>query len=276
MKQILCVVAFGFSAVVNAQEIKLNKGQKISINSNISQDIDMGVAQVKNNTSTTALLEVKDSDSKNYNASFKVTRLVINANAMGQEENYDSDKPEDKDSEMGKAVSDKINKEEKVTVDKKSGKVIAGNAGVEKKEDPNENPMAGLMEMFGGGSTENAVTESAFFIIPTGKKVGDSWTDSLSVKDAMKGYKTYTIKSIAANEAVVAVFSKMEGKQNVDMQGMQIDIAMSAKTEGELWVDPKTSLMKKSSRVADITGTMDMMGQSMPLTAKMTEITEYK
>ncbi|RYY69696.1 MAG: hypothetical protein EOO13_08745 [Chitinophagaceae bacterium] len=276
MKQILCLFALAFSVTVNAQEIKLNKGQKITISSNITQDVDMGVAQVKNTTNATSIVEVKDADGKNYSTVYKMTKFAMSANAMGQEQNYDSEKPEDKDSEIGKSIGDKINKEIKVSVDKKTGKAISEiKESPEKSEDAGENPFAGMMDMIGAGNEETAVTESAFFLIPAGKKVGDSWTDSVKVKDAMTGFKTYTIKAITANETVVSVFSKMDGKQNVDLQGMQVDIALSAKTEGEFLVDTKTSIMKKSSRVADITGNMDMMGQSLPLTAKMTEITTY-
>ena len=196
--------------------------------------------------------------------------------AMGQQDSYDSEKPEDKDKELGKSLGEKIGKEVNVTIDKTTGNTVAETPPTPEKEEEQDNPFAGMKEMFGAADSEAGITQSAFFIIPAGKKAGDSWTDSVAVSDAMKGSKTYTIKSINGTEAVITVFSKMEGKQNIELQGMQIDIALSAKTEGELLVDTKTSLLKKSSRVADVTGNMDMMGQSMPITSKLTETTEYK
>lgn len=279
MKQILFLLTLSCSVAANAQQIKLNKGQQITITSTVSQDMDMGMGmQMKNNSNTTSVLEVKDADSKNYNAVYKLTKLNMTFDGMGQQQSYDSEKAEDKDSELGKSMGDKIGKEVKVSIDKNTGKATSETipSSPEKKEADEDNPLEGMMDMFGAKESETAITESVFFLIPAGKKTGDSWSDSMNVKEGMKGIRTYTLKSINANEATIAVFSKMEGKQNVEVQGMQIDISISAKTEGEFLVDTKTSLMKKSSRVADITGNMDMMGQSMPLTSKMTEVTEYK
>lgn len=278
MKQILFLLMLGCSVAVNAQQVKLTKGQQITITSTVTQDMDMGMGmQMKNNSSTSSVLEVKDADNKNYNAVYKLTKLNMTFDGMGQQQSYDSEKAEDKDSELGKSVGDKIGKEVKVTIDKNTGKATSEKIAVpEKKEEDEDNPLAGMMDMFGAKESETAITESVFFLIPAGKKVGDSWSDSVNVKETMKGIKTFTLKAMNGNDATIAIFSKMEGKQNVEVQGMQIDINISAKTEGEMLVDIKTSLMKKSSRVADITGNMDMMGQSMPLTSKMTEITEYK
>lgn len=276
MKQLLLSATLFLSIAANAQQIKLNKGQKITITSSLVQDIDMGIGQINNSTNSTSVLNIKDADNKNYNAVYTLSKLSISVDAMGQQDSYDSEKPEDKDKELGKSLGEKIGKEVNVTIDKTTGNAVAETPATPEKEEEQDNPFAGMKEMFGAADSEAGITQSAFFIIPAGKKAGDSWTDSVAVSDAMKGSKTYTIKSINGTEAVITVFSKMEGKQNIELQGMQIDIALSAKTEGELLVDTKTSLLKKSSRVADVTGNMDMMGQSMPITSKLTETTEYK
>lgn len=278
MKQILFLLTLGSAAAVNAQQIKLDKGQRITITSTVSQDMDMGMGmQMKNSSNTTSVLEVKDADSKNYNTVYKLTKLNMTFDGMGQQQSYDSEKATDKDSELGKSVGDKIGKEVNVTIDKNTGEITTEKKAEPEKDDEDEdNPLAGMMDMFGAKESETAITESVFFLIPAGKKVGDSWSDSVNVKESMKGIKTFTLKAINGNEATIALFSKIEGKQNVEMQGMQIDINISAKTEGEMLVNTKTSLVKKSSRVADISGNMDLMGQSMPLTSKMTEVTEYK
>lgn len=277
MKQVLLPVALLISIATNAQQIKLSKGQRISISSTTNQEIDMGMGQMKNNSVTTSVLDIKDADTKNYNAVYTLTKLSLEIEGMGQSQSYDSDKPEDKDSEMGKAFGEDIGKETKVTIDKNSGNTTAEKAASPEKEDVEDenNPFAGITKMMGAADTESGITESAFFLIPAGKKAGDSWSDSVNVKDGMKGKRTYTLKSIDKNMATIAVFLTVEGRQDLELQGMQLEVNLSGKTEGELLVDTKTSLVKKSSRVADITGTMGMMGQSMPVSAKMTETTEY-
>ena len=276
MKQILFLAALGASFTINAQQLKLSKGQKVTITSTISQEVDMGIGQINNNSKSTSVLEVKDSDNNNYTASFKLAKLTMSMDAMGQQQSYDSEKAEDKDSEIGKSVGAKVGKEVNLLIDKTSGKAnIKDAASPEKKETDEENPLEGMMQMFGAGESEAAITEAVFFIIPTGKKAGDTWSDSTTSLANMKAYHTYTLKSVNGDDATISVFTKMEGKQSMEQQGMQMDINLSAKTEGELLVNTKTSLLKKSSRVADITGNMDIMGQSMPITSKMTEVTEY-
>lgn len=276
MKKVLLLICITSSALANAQ-VKLNKGQKINVTSTMTQEIEVMGMTMTNNTNSSSSIEVKDASDKSYAAVYKLSKLSVKADAMGQEQSYDSEKPADKDSEMGKTFSDKIGVEVKMNIDKKTGKATAETLdSPEKKEDSAEDPMAGMMEMLGAKDNETATTQSAIFVIPSGVKVGDSWSDSTDSNEKIKSITTYTLKSIAGNEATVSVFSKKEGTQDVEAQGMQMSINISAKTEGEILVDTKTSLTKKTTRVADITGNMDMMGQSMPLISKMTEVTEYK
>ena len=276
MKKFLFSAAFLLSLAANAQKINLAKGKQIVITATANQEMTMSSMgmEMKNNNSSTAVLEVKDLDNKNYNTTYKLTKISISMDAMGQQSSYDSEKPADKESEIGKSVEGKIGSEVKVLIDKNSGKSTLLKTDGEKKEVEEDNPLKGLMESF-GAADEGATVETAFFILPTGKKVGDVWKDSV-INKQMKEVKTYTLKSIKGNEAVISLFSTMEGTSTVDAQGMQMNIKLSAKTEGEMIVDVKNSLVKKRTSVSDITGDIDMMGQSMPITSKVTAVTEYK
>jgi hypothetical protein len=276
MKRFLLSGALFLSLAANAQKINLAKGKQIVITATANQEMTMASMgmEMKNNNSSTAILEVKDADKDNYNTTYKLTKISLSMDAMGQQNSYDSEKPEDKNSEIGKSVEGKIGKEIKVLINKNSGKSSLDKSESENKEEADENPLKGLMESF-GAADEGATVETAFFIIPAGKKVGDVWKDSV-VSKQMKEVKTYTLKSITGNEASISLFSKMDGTSTVDTQGMQMEITLSAKTEGEMIVDTKNSLVKKRTSVSDITGNIDMMGQSMPMISKVTAVTEYK
>lgn len=275
MKQFLLAVTLFLSLAGNAQLIQLKKGQKINISNNITSEIDFGMGMMKNSSVSGSVLEIQDWDQKKIDAVYTLARFKTSADMMGQQQEYDSEKQADADNELGKALSEKVGKETKMAIDKFTGKAISQNAEKTTGTEDENDPMSGLTEILGSGDTESAIAESAFFILPAGKKAGDSWTDSINVKNEMKGFKTYTLKSLSDNEAVIAIFSKIDGKQNIEMQGMQMDLSINARTEGEVVLNPKTSLVKKSSRVADVTGNMELMGQSMPLTAKMTETAEF-
>ena len=276
MKKYLLSASLLVSLVANAQKINLAKGKQITITATANQEMKMSSMgmEMKNNNSSTAILEVKDLDNKNYNTTYKLTKISITMDAMGQQNSYDSEKPADKDSEIGKSLEGKKGSEVKVLIDKNSGKSTLQKIENEKKDEEEDNPLKGLMESF-GAADEGATVETAFFILPAGKKVGDVWKDSVISKQ-MKEVKTYTLKSIKGTEAVISLFSNMEGTSTVDAQGMQMEITLSAKTEGEMIVDVKNSLVKKRTSVSDITGNIDMMGQSMPMTSKVTAVTEYK
>ena len=277
MKKYLLLGVLMISLAAGAQQINLNKVQQITITSTANQDIDMmsmGM-QMKNNTSSTGILEIKNGDNKNYNGIYKLSKISISMDAMGQQSSYDSEKPSDKESEIGKSVAGKVGKEIKVSINKNSGKATVDKNEAEIKTSTEDaNPLKGLMESF-GAADEGATVETAFFMMPAGKKAGDSWVDSVKTKE-MKEVKTYTLKSITGSEAIIGIFSIMEGTSKVDAQGMQMDISISAKSEGEIIVDTKNSLVKKRSSVSDISGNIEMMGQSMPMTSKVSATTEYK
>jgi hypothetical protein len=67
----------------------------------------------------------------------------------------------------------------------------------------------------------------------------------------------------------------MDGTSSVEAQGMQMDLTVSAKSEGLVIVDTKTSLVKKRTSVTDVTGSIETMGQSMPMTSKVTAVINY-
>jgi hypothetical protein len=57
---------------------------------------------------------------------------------------------------------------------------------------------------------------------------------------------------------------------------MEFNIKSETKTKGEIITDISTGMAKKRTSVADITGSIPMMGQDMPISAKVTTTTVYK
>jgi hypothetical protein len=275
MKQFILPVILLLSINAGAQKINLAKGKQIVITSTADQEMEMSSMgmQMKNNSSSTAVVEVKSVDNASYTTTYKLTKMKISMEAMGQQNSYDSEKPEDKDSEIGKGMGGKIGQETKVMVDKNSGKSTVEKTDTDKKDEPEENPFKGMMDSF-GAADEGTTVESAFFVIPAGKKVGDVWRDS-TINNKIKEVKTYTFRSLNGNEANISLFSTMDGTSSVEAQGMQMDLTVSAKSEGLVIVDTKTSLVKKRTSVTDVTGSIETMGQSMPMTSKVTAVINY-
>jgi hypothetical protein len=268
MKKNILFLTLLISLASSAQKISLSKGQQITITSVLTQDIDMiGMGmQMKNDTRSTGIVEVNDTDKENFTSTYTLSKMNFNMDMMGQHNSYDSEKPEDKNSEMGKSFSEKIGKQVTVLINKKTGKATLEKTAIKPKANEEANPLDGLMNSFGSVG-DDATVETIFFIIPAGKKMGDTWIDS-SITKGMKELRTYTIKSMNGSLANIELFSKLEGNNSIESQGMQMDVVISAKTEGEILVDTKSSLVKKRSSVMDLSGSIEVMGQSVPITSK--------
>lgn len=269
----LAICAATFNS--NAQTVQFKKGQLVTISNSSTQEIDMGMAgQMNNSSKLTSILEIKEVVKNSYKAIVKVSKLSMSFDAMGEQQTFDSEKEADMQNEIGKSLGTNIGKEFKIEIDNNTGKVTT-----EKKADTtstakNDNPLEGIMNMTVSNENNGALAESIIFVLPTDKKAGDSWQDSSEVKNDARIYKTYTLKSVQDGMATLGLISKSNGKTTTEAQGMQIDLMMDIKSDAELLVDTKTSIIKKITRTINIDGSMEVMGQSLPITAKTTELVE--
>lgn len=280
MKKIyISLFALLTSAVVFAQtgsKIKMVNGQKIIVEStaDIQASLTMGM-ELTSNSTTVNTLEVKNTTPTDYIISNTLTRLKIASNMMGQASNYDSENKTGNDEQMARIFDDKINKPVDVTLDNTTGAAVAEKKKVKKDTDEEANPIADMMKIFSDNASDDALVASAFVLIPKGRSVGDSWTDTSSTRD-MKTISTYTLKSVTGNEAVIQSNIILNATNKLDFQGMEFNIKTETKTTGEIKADILTGLVKTKTSVANVTGTIPMMGQEMPISAKVTSTTIYK
>ncbi|MBX2933983.1 MAG: hypothetical protein KF825_07045 [Ferruginibacter sp.] len=269
------VIAQIMMAQTNTNAILLLKGQKISVNNDVTIDADLGMGmQLNSVTASINSLQVKDSDTNNYSISNTLTKLKINMNMMGQNNTYDSDNKDGNNADMAKIFDDKMNKVNDVMIDKTTGAVIAPKQAATKDSDEDANNISeNMMKMF-SNTSDAAVVESAFEILPAGKKTGDSWADTSKTADT-KTIRTYTLQSVTGNEAVLNIETTVKATNKLDFQGMEFEIKTDTKTTGQVLFDISTGLVKKRDTVSDITGSFQMMGQDMPITAKTTTKTVY-
>lgn len=257
-------------------KISLSIGQKIIVENTISMESSMSPGMdINNSTTSENLLEVKNNTDNNYTLSNSLTKIKVNMSMMGQATTYDSEKKEDQDSEIGKAFARKLNKPTDIILDINTGKAILAKQPEKKKEVEEGNPMQGLLQMLGDNGGDDAIVAGAFELIPQGKSTGDSWIDS-TVDKTMKVVRTYTLKSVTDKEAVIGLSVIMDGTNTLEMQGMEIEFSSTTKTTGEIILNIETSLVKKKTSQSEITGSFQMMGQSVPISAKANSSSTYK
>lgn len=269
------VIAQIMMAQTNTNAILLLKGQKISVINDVTIDADLGMGmQLNSVTASINSLQVKDSDTNNYSISNTLTKLKINMNMMGQNNTYDSDNKDGNNANMAKIFDDKMNKVNDVMIDKTTGAVIVPKQAATKDNDEDANNISENMMMMFSNTSDAAVVEGAFEILPAGKKTGDSWADTSKTADT-KTIRTYTLQSVTGNEAVLNIETTVKATNKLDFQGMEFEINTDTKTTGQVLFDISTGLVKKRDTVSDITGSFQMMGQDLPITAKTTTKTVY-
>ena len=274
----ICLLGVTASAQTASGRLMLAKGQKIQIDNNIKSVINqemMGQSmEITIDANMVHKLEVKDKKTSSYLLSSTLTKLTTNGSAMGQEMKFDSDKKEDLESETGKALKDQLNVTREVELND-NAKVI--NAVKKEPKAPSTSPQ--LMDMVnnvtGGDADESNGANAAFEVVPAGKKAGDTWSDSTITSD-IKTYRNYTLKEVNGNNGTVVLTGKQTTKKKMEQQGMEINVSMEAKLSGEGIVDMTTGLLKQRTMVMDGTGSAEVMGQSIPVTTKVTTTTTVK
>jgi hypothetical protein len=280
MKKILVLFLSVLSVNAFAQtpsgKIVVKKGQHFLVESStdglVTQEM-MGQSMEMKITSATKLsADVKDVRNNNYLITQQITSIKSTFSGMGQDKSFDSDKKEDMDGEAGAIYKDKLNVPKDIEISNE-GKPVAAADTSKKDSVADGNPMAAVMEMMGGG--QDNISGILFLVIPAGKKAGDSWMDSTK-SEGLKMVRTYTLKSIANKVASLAINSVMDVNKNMQVQGMEMTAVMTTKIASDVTVDVISNVQKENKSTMDLTGTIDVMGQSVPLTAKATSVSTVK
>ncbi|CAN5162767.1 hypothetical protein BH20BAC1_BH20BAC1_10860 [soil metagenome] len=280
---VLCYILF-FIPASFAQEtgtINLSKGQKYIVNTTMkttSATEMMGqTIDTKADVTSDYMIEVFNVLKDKYDLTNTLTKITMNASAMGQDMNFDSDNEEDLNGEMGKNLVGYINVPKKVEMDK-SGKItileIADTAASTNSEMDNPGSMMleqimGDPEQFGYGA------KIAFQALPKNLKAGTSWTDSSS-GEGIKKMTKYTLKEIKGNVASLLIDGTLASEMKTEMQGMEILTKTTGKFNGEQEVDLKSGVIKGSTVNTEATGTVTIMGQEVPNTSKIVATTSVK
>ena len=262
----------------NGTKLILIKGQKLQIDNVVKSLTNMDLMgqamEMTSDATMTHQVEVKETKESNYTVASTITKITSNGNAMGQAYTFDSDKKEDLETEIGKAMKGQLN------VTHEADFNTSGNVISEKKvaaaQAQNSNPMMDMMKnLTGGGSDDGGGAGEIFQVLPKGKKPGDSWTDS-TIAEGSKTYKTYTLKEIKGNDAILTLSGTQSTNKKIEQQGMEVNVTMESKLSGESTVDLTTGIIKQKSLVMDGTGNADAMGQAIPITTKITSNTLVK
>lgn len=276
MKRVLLVASLFSVMSVSAQSVSLKatltKGQQIEqvskINALITQEMMGQTMEINMESNTTALVEVKDNVPDGYKVANTLKKMTMTMNVMGNEQKFDSDKPEDLNGPIGNGVKDKLNVTKEYTINKEGIVTSTPEGKAEEKADPN----SVMSNMINGATTDEkkGLAHSAFANLPAGgAKVGQSWTDSTS-EGGSKTINTYTLRSVQGNDGIVDVKSNLSISQEMEQQGMQMQMSLTGNVTGEYNFDIKSGIVTSRKLKTVASGQIDVMGQTVPLSLNST------
>lgn len=267
---IVSITAFSQSP---SGKIVVKKGQHFAVESKsdgvITQEMMGQTMELTLSNTATIKAEIKDIKDNNYIITQTLTSIKTSFNGMGQDKSFDSDKKDGVDSAAAAVYKDKLNVPKEIVITNQGVDVTKADTTQDEKGDP----MAAMMQMMGGGQ-EN-VAGVLFLVIPAGKKAGDTWSDSTE-SEGVKMKKTYTINSIANKEASVSIEGVLDINKTIQSQGMELATEMTSKISSSVLVDLVSGIQKENKSVTDVKGTIDVMGQSVPITSKITTLNTVK
>jgi hypothetical protein len=275
MKKIsLLFLTFAASITSFAQtnKIVLNKNQQVKFTSavkgNVTQEMMGQSMDMLMDITTDRNITVKEVAEKDYQLDAVTTRIKMNMNMMGQDMNFDSNNKEDMAGQMKEAGKD-VNVVKPLVLSTDGKCKLIEKASPEKTE---TNPMSGMMQQIMGGGADEVITESYFMVIPQGKKAGDKWEDSV-VAGTSKTYWTYNWESTNANVAIIKAIAKATISTSMNMQGMDMVMNMTNDVTEDRKVNLTNGIITSKTSIVKVNGTMEVMGQNVPVTGTMTTTT---
>jgi hypothetical protein len=289
MKQLLFALLIttsftGFSQKISKQ-LHFPKGQKLEmiteVKSVMAQEM-MGQSMEFNiNAIVTRMFDIEDVTPAGAVIEHKVKRMQFNFDGMGQSQSFDSENEKDMKGEMGKTVEKSIKNKYTMTVDQ-TGKittVIADDDNPNKPASKEDADMMGnMMSQFASGMDIPKIGDVTDLSILPNREIGkgESWVDSLKRDKDEKGKITYTLSDITDNEILIDFTEEKSLVKTQETQGMEITISTKDRTSGKIVLDRKSGLLKQSNSTTNSEGTVEVMGQSMPMTTKVTKTVTVK
>ena len=256
---LLVAVAAGLSGLAqkNGSKLSFPKGQKLEMTAQtkavITQEV-MGQAMDMNvNSTIVRSFDIEEVNNGTARIEHKIKKLQFAFDAMGETQSFDSEKPEDMKSDLGRNLEKSIKNKYSMSVDE-TGTIL-------NVKSDDENPNAADSEKAEGDIMSNMMGQFAEGLqVPKKGEIislkvtnngqfnkGQSWTDSLSGEE--NGTVKYTVTSLTDKEVLIDYVSEGITKKKQEVGGgMEMDVNLKNKTSGTITLDKKNRVIKTTHR----------------------------
>jgi hypothetical protein len=266
----VAIATTGFTQKVS-NKLSFQKGQKLEMTLTVNSTVGSAMGDSKVNATVIRSFDVQNVANGNATIEHKIKRIKMSFESPMGNQDFDSENEKDMQGEQGKVAEKSIKNKYTMTVDQ-TGKVTAvkkdNNNPNEKGESVGGNMMGNALSQLAEGMDVPEVGDKTDFRILPNREVGkgDTWTDSANNRKTV-----YTLADVTDNDIIVTFTedATISQKQEVG-NGMEVTLNSKEKSTGRLTLDRKTGLLKQKSSNTDADGTMEIMGQSVPLSTKTT------
>lgn len=273
MKIITVITICLITLTSNAQNVKLEIGKKISIYNKsdiVSQKPDAaGGGETKIQTELFSSLEIVSKSDSNYKAVYTVNRMTNKNEDAGD---LDSDNAKDRKTERGEMIFKGLSEAKEKYIDFNSGKItdlaIKNTTVVKANDGPEGKIKIGVKEA-------GNITDNLFLIITADKKIGDKWTTEQNI-EGIKTTKTYELKNLENGIATLSLTTLSAGTTTTETHGVSIERNETTTSVGTITVDIKTSMVKKITTKSNTEGSIEVEGNSTPISIKRETVTTFE
>jgi len=245
-------------------KLNLNQGQKLHqttiTNAVITQTVNGNEIEMKNDVTLEVSITIDKVDTA-ISTTNAINRMKFHALVMGNSSDFDSDKKEDMDGQIGQMLKNVFGKSY-TTVFSLEGKLI--------KSDAANVFAANVSDLIGQNFDE--LPKESFLAVPKSLKAGDSFTQTTETDKYNSSKIIFTVQSVNGNIAVLSFTGKEKVKKSKNVQGMDAVISAESSISGTLSVDIKTGMIKEKKMITETKGTTEVMGQQIPLVSKVNAV----
>lgn len=279
----LCLAAaISLTAQSFTPGIKLKKGQQFEVLTTVNGNMQQAMMEMPIESSMKSTVAVLNKGAEGYVVVAENKHFAFKTSMMGQDANYDSDKKEDGDGQLGDVFKDITGKPDSFMVDNNGyAKSKSPEKPAVKKED-DKNGMMGMMlkGIVGTGGTGSPI----FNALPWFKelKVGESIADSVenNTDGKEKATTTYTLTEIKDGKVKLAINGITNIEKTMDVQQMGMNMTVSVKStntsKGEMIIDQATGLMISKTVTTETDGSASVSGMDIPITGSSTAVITVK
>ncbi len=258
-----------YTIAQNGNGLGFEKGKKLEMTVTVNSSMaSMG------NTTLAAVIErsfdVEDVLNGNAVIEHKIKRVKFDMQSMMGNESFDSEKDSDMKGQTGKALEKTLKSKYSMTLDG-SGRVVAVTMDDDFKkaqEQEATDMMAGMIGQLSDGFKAPAIGDKSIFSILPAKEItkGEKWTDTIP-----GGMVHYTVEEITEDAITLSYVEEVKLESTQEMMGQELKMVTNDKTTGTVILDGRTRLLREKSGSSEATGTIEVMGQQMPISTSSTK-----